>query len=337
MAGPAFRAAAVRVRVPATSANLGPGFDAFGLALGLYDDIVVRVADSGLHVDIAGEGADTLPRDEKHLIVRSLRTAFDLLGGQPRGLEIVCANRIPHGRGLGSSSAAICAGITAARAVTIGAPDRLDDTALLQLATEIEGHPDNVAACLLGGFTLAWTETGAARAIRMNPAASVVPVVFVPAQPLLTETARGLLPRTVPHVDAAANAGRAALLVEALTRRPELLLTATEDRIHQEYRAPAMEETLALVHRLRSDGVPAVVSGAGPTVLALTDEQQAEKIAQLAGEGWAAAKLPVEAGGAAVLPLTGKEPAGPPTGPVPRGGARDGGGAPHQPGPLAGA
>ena len=171
MAGPAFRAAAVRVRVPATSANLGPGFDAFGLALGLYDDVVVRVADAGLHVDIAGEGADTLPRDEKHLVVRSLRTAFDLLGGQPRGLEVVCANRIPHGRGLGSSSAAICAGIIAARAVTIGGPARLDDTALLELATEIEGHPDNVAACLLGGFTLAWTEGGAARAIRMEPAA----------------------------------------------------------------------------------------------------------------------------------------------------------------------
>lgn len=207
MAGPAFRAAAVRVRVPATSANLGPGFDALGLALGLYDDVVVRVADSGLHIDIAGEGSETLPRDEKHLLVRSLRTAFDLLGGQPRGLEIVCANRIPHGRGLGSSSAAICAGIVAARAVTIGGEARLDDAALLDLATEIEGHPDNVAACLLGGFTLSWMESGAARAIRMEPSDSIVPVVFVPGKPVLTQTARGLLPRSVPHVDAAANAG----------------------------------------------------------------------------------------------------------------------------------
>lgn len=158
MAGPAFRAAAVRVRVPATSANLGPGFDAFGLSLALYDDVVVRVADAGLHIDIAGEGASTLPRDESHLLVRALRTTFDLLGGQPRGLEVVCANRIPHGRGLGSSSAAICAGIVAARAVTIGGDAKLDDAALLELATEIEGHPDNVAACLLGGFTLAWTD-----------------------------------------------------------------------------------------------------------------------------------------------------------------------------------
>jgi homoserine kinase len=304
MAGPAFRAAAVRVRVPATSANLGPGFDAFGLALGLYDDVVVRVADSGLHLDIAGEGADTLSRDEKHLVVRSLRTAFDLLGGQPRGLEVVCANRIPHGRGLGSSSAAICAGILAARAVTIGGGERLDDMALLELATEIEGHPDNVAACLLGGFTLAWTDAGAARAIRMDPSERIAPVVFIPADPVLTETARGLLPRMVPHVDAAANAGRAALLVEALTRRPELLLPATEDRLHQEYRAPAMPESAALVNRLRSEGVPAVISGAGPTVLALTEEAAADKISRLAGEGWAANRLGLDAAGASVLPLT---------------------------------
>ena len=305
MAGPAFRAAPVRVRVPATSANLGPGFDALGLALGLYDDVVVRVADSGLHVDIAGEGAQTLTRDEKHLVVRSLRTTFELLGGQPRGLEVVCANRIPHGRGLGSSSAAICAGIIAARAVTIGGPAVLGDTALLELATEIEGHPDNVAACLLGGFTVAWTEAGAARAVRLDPAPSLVPVVFVPATPLLTETARGLLPRTVPHVDAAANAGRAALLVEAVTRRPELLLPATEDRLHQDYRAPAMPETLHLVNRLRADGVPAVVSGAGPTVLAFADEGTADKVSRLSAEGWAAHRLALDVAGASVLPLTG--------------------------------
>ncbi|MEU3775959.1 homoserine kinase [Streptomyces sp. NPDC032472] len=303
MAGPAFRAAAVRVRVPASSANLGPGFDAFGLALGLYDDVVVRVADSGLNIDIAGEGAETLARDESHLLVRSMRTAFDLLGGQPRGLEVVCANRIPHGRGLGSSSAAICAGIVAARAVTIGGEARLDDKALLELATEIEGHPDNVAACLLGGFTLAWMEGGSGKAIRMEPSDSIVPVVFVPSKPVLTETARGLLPRTVPHVDAAANAGRAALLVEALTRRPELLLPATEDRLHQEYRSPAMPESVALVNRLRADGIPAVISGAGPTVLALADNGAADKVAQLAGEGWAANRLALDAAGASVLPL----------------------------------
>ncbi|WP_338700551.1 homoserine kinase [Streptomyces sp. Q6] len=303
MAGPAFRAAAVRVRVPATSANLGPGFDSLGLSLGLYDDVVVRVADSGLNIDIAGEGSETLPRDESHLLVRSLRTAFDLLGGQPRGLEIVCANRIPHGRGLGSSSAAIVAAVVAARAVTIGGDTRLDDAALLELATEIEGHPDNVAPCLLGGFTIAWMEAGAGRAVRLDAARSVVPVVFVPGKPVLTEMARGLLPRTVPHVDAAANAGRAALLVEALTRRPELLLPATEDRLHQEYRAPAMPESAALVERLRADGVPAMISGAGPTVIALVEDGAADKVARLAGEGWAANRLALDVDGASVLPL----------------------------------
>ncbi|MBB0245476.1 homoserine kinase [Streptomyces alkaliphilus] len=305
MAHPAFRAAPVRVRVPATSANLGPGFDALGLALGLYDDVVVRVADAGLNIDIAGEGADTLPRDERHLLVRSMHTAFEVLGGRPRGLDVVCANRIPHGRGLGSSSAAICAGLIAARAVTPGGESRLDDTALLELATEIEGHPDNVAACLLGGFTLAWGEGGATRAIRMDPDPSLVPVVFVPAEPLLTETARGLLPRTVPHADAALNAGRAALLVEAITRRPELLLPATEDRLHQEYRAPAMPGSADLVARLRADGVPAVISGAGPTVLALAGDGEAEKVSRSAGEGWTANRLALDTAGARVLPLTG--------------------------------
>ncbi|MDT0318512.1 homoserine kinase [Streptomyces millisiae] len=305
MAHPAFRAAAVRVRTPATSANLGPGFDALGLALGLYDDVVVRVADAGLHVDIAGEGADTLPRDERNLLIRTLRTAFDALGGQPRGLEVVCANRIPHGRGLGSSSAAICAGLVAARAVTTGGEAKLDDDALLELAAEIEGHPDNVAACLLGGFTLAWGEGGSVRAIRMDPSPQVTPVVFVPAEPLATETARGLLPRTVPHVDAATNAGRAALLVEALTRRPELLLPATEDRLHQEYRASAMPESMDLVNRLRADGVPAVISGAGPTVLALAEEGAADKISRLAGDGWTANRLDLDTAGTCVLPLAG--------------------------------
>lgn len=301
MAGPAFRAAAVRVCVPATSANLGPGFDAFGLALGLYDDVVVRVADAGLHVDIAGEGADTLPRDESHLLVRSLRTAFDLLGGQPRGLEVVCANRIPHGRGLGSSSAAICAGVVAARAVTIGG-DRLDDAALLELAAEIEGHPDNVAACLLGASPSpgprprrpapsGWTPRSPSFRWSSSPRAPCSPRRPAACCPAPSPTG------TPPPTPAAP------LLVEALTRRPELLTAATEDRLHQEYRASAMPESIALVNRLRADGVPAVISGAGPTVLALVEDGAADKVALLAGEGWAANRLTLDAAGASVLPL----------------------------------
>jgi len=300
---PAFRAAPVRVRVPATSANLGPGFDSFGLALGLYDDVVVRVTDAGLHVDVAGEGASSLPRDEGHLVVRALRAAFQVQGGQPRGLEVVCANRIPHGRGLGSSAAAIVSGIVAARALTVSGTERLDDESVLALATRIEGHPDNVAACLYGGFTLAWRSGGKPYVLRLDPSPQVVPIVFISPGELSTEKARGLLPGSVPHADAAANAARAALLVEALTRRPDLLLVATEDRLHQDYRAPAMPDSHDLVRRLRAAAVPAVVSGAGPTVLALATAATADRAAGAAGDGWRVERPGVETAGAAVLPL----------------------------------
>src|SRR5260221_13697215 len=168
MPSPVFRAAPVRVRVPATSANLGPGFDAFGLALGLYDGVMVRTADAGLRIDVAGEGAAEVARDERHLVVRAMRAAFDRLGGQPPGLEIVCANRIPHGRGLGSSSAAICAGIVAARAVTIGGALQLAHAALLALAPALARRPHDGAAPLLGGLPL--PRTGGAAARRLTTA-----------------------------------------------------------------------------------------------------------------------------------------------------------------------
>ncbi|MCW2586433.1 MAG: Homoserine kinase, partial [Frankiales bacterium] len=237
---PSFRAAPVRVRVPATSANLGPAFDSAGLALGLYDDVVVRVADSGLSVDVAGEGADDLPRDKRHLIVKSLREAFAELGGQPRGLEIVCANRIPQARGLGSSSAAIVAAVMAARALVLGGDEALDDDAALALASRLEGHPDNVAACLRGGLTFAWTSGDGVRVHRVDVHPDITPVVFIPSSRASTKKVRGLLPEQVPFTDAAANSARTALLGLALTRSPELLLDATEDRLHQGYRASAM-------------------------------------------------------------------------------------------------
>lgn len=270
MAGPAFRAAPTRVRVPATSANLGPGFDALGLALGLYDDVVVQVTDAGLQVDVAGEGAQTVKRDKRNLVVTALYAAFDAMGGRPRGLQVVCANRIPHSRGLGSSAAAIVAGITAARALVVGGAERLDDAAALRLAARLEGHPDNVAACLLGGLTVAWQDEAGARAVRLEPSPDLGAAVYIPTATSSTAKARALLPEQVPHADAAANAARSALLVPALTRRPDLLLAATEDKLHQPYRAPAMPRTASLVAKLRDGGLPAVVSGAGPTVLVLT-------------------------------------------------------------------
>jgi homoserine kinase len=261
----------VRVRVPATSANLGPGFDAFGLALTLYDDLVVTPCGSGVTVEVTGCGESEVPLDETHLVVRSIRAGLDALGASVPGFTLRCENRIPHGRGLGSSSAAIVGGLAAAYAL---AGEPVDRERLVVLANEIEGHPDNVAAAAFGGFTIAWTEGTASceergRAVRLEPAASTAVVAYVPDNRVLTKEARGLLPSVVPHSDAAANAGKAALLVAALTGRPELLLTATEDRLHQEYREPAMPESLALVHKLRGSGLAAIVSGAGPTVAVL--------------------------------------------------------------------
>ena len=300
----AFRAAPVRVRVPATSANLGPGFDALGLALSLYDDVVVRVADEGLFVDVAGEGADSLPRTRRHLVVRALQAGFDVLGGQPRGLEVVCANRIPHGRGLGSSAAAIVAGLAAARALVLGGTDTLDDDALLALAAELEGHPDNVAACLLGGLTLAWTPAdGPAQAVRLPVSPALRPVVFVPTTSASTARARKLLPETVPHADAARNAGRSALLVHALSADPGLLLAATEDRLHQQYRAASQARTAGLVDALRADGVPAVVSGAGPSVLAFAGPT--DDLGSYAPRGWSVEVLSVDPAGVELLGLAG--------------------------------
>ncbi|SCL18657.1 homoserine kinase [Micromonospora nigra] len=291
-----FAAGPVRVRVPATSANLGPGFDALGLALALHDDVVAEVTSGGVAVEVSGEGAGELPADDRHLVVRAMRETFDVLGGQPRGLAVECLNRIPQARGLGSSSAAIVAGVLLARALVSDGPDRLDDAGVLRLAAGIEGHPDNVAPCLLGGFTLAWTEPTGARAVSVPVAEGIMPTVFVPADRGLTATARAALPATVPHGDAAFNAGRAALLVHALTVDPSLLLPATVDRLHQVYRAAGMPGTNALVDALRVAGVAAVVSGAGPTVLALTDLPEGFD----AGTNWQVRQLPVDVSGAQV-------------------------------------
>ncbi|RQW83470.1 homoserine kinase, partial [Micromonospora globispora] len=217
-----FETGPVRVRVPATSANLGPGFDSLGLALGLYDDVAAEVTAGGVRVTVTGQGAGELPDDDRHLVARAMRATFDALGAQPPGFAVECVNRIPQARGLGSSSAAIVAGVQLARALVADGARLLDDDAALRLAAEIEGHPDNVAPCLLGGFTVAWTEPSGARAVSLAVAEGVRPTVFVPAERGLTAAARAALPATVPHGDAALNAGRAALLVHALTADPAL-------------------------------------------------------------------------------------------------------------------
>lgn len=258
----------VRVRVPATSANLGPGFDALGLALALHDEVEVRALGSAeVTVEVVGEGAGHVPDDERHLVVRAIRLALDHVGASQTGLHLVCRNRIPHGRGLGSSAAAVVAGIAAARGL-VAEPEALSDDVMVQLASAMEGHPDNAAPAVHGGATVAWEDdTVGVASLAVHP--DLRPVAIVPPTHLSTAAARGLLPPSVPHGDAAFQAGRAALLVEALGRRPDLLLAATQDRLHQGYRRPAMPDSLALVDALRARGVAAVVSGAGPTVLAL--------------------------------------------------------------------
>lgn len=281
----------VRVRVPATCANLGPGYDSFGLALSLHDEVTAAVTEAGLSIELSGTHTEQVPLDESHLVVRSMRACFDLLGGQPPGLRLRCENRIPHGRGLGSSAAAIVAGIELARSLCPDGRQRLDDTAALVLAGELEGHPDNVAACLLGGLTVAWLDAGAARAVRLEPAAAIAPMVFIPPERSDTRSARAALPARVPHPDAAFNVGRAALLLLAVTARPELLMAGTEDRLHQGYRAAGMPASARLTERLREQGIPAVISGAGPSVVALTTGDQAELAAASCPDGWECAEL----------------------------------------------
>jgi homoserine kinase len=295
---------AVRVRVPATSANLGPAFDCAGLALTLHDVVEFAVRDGGLTVEVSGVGAGELPTDESHLVVRAFRAACAQLGWTPPGLCVRAENAIPQGRGLGSSAAAVVAGVVGAWALC---PDveEVDRDAVLRLTTELEGHPDNVAACLLGGATLSWMTPDGARAARLDVEPTVAPVVLVPGSTLSTHVARGLLPDDVPHADAAHAAGRAALLVHALTRQPEFLLDATEDRLHQRQRTAAMPDSLALVDRLRERGLPAVVSGAGPSVLVLArttrGEEDLRTIGELTPPAWTVLPLDVDGAGARVL------------------------------------
>ena len=295
----------VTVRVPATSANLGPGFDALGLALGLYDVVEARIIPGGVTIEVTGVGTAAAADGDGHLVIRAMRAGFGALGGQPPGIALRCINAIPQGYGLGSSAAAIVAGLLAARALAPGGAG-LDDDGLLRLATQMEGHPDNVAACLAGGLTIAWTSASGPHVARLALVPGLTPVLCVPDDPLSTAEARQVLPPAVPHADAAANAARAALLIAALTGDPGLLMTGTEDFLHQPYRTAVMPATTGLVTRLREAGIPAVVSGAGPAVLALTvagarpGPDAVARIVSAAAPDWQVRVLAVDRAGATV-------------------------------------
>ncbi|GAA5148973.1 homoserine kinase [Microbacterium pseudoresistens] len=259
------------VRVPATSANLGPGFDTLGLALSVYDELEVIVLEgAALEIEVTGSGADEIARDASNLVVRSIAHVFADVGVEMPGLRLSARNGVPHGRGLGSSGAAVAAGVLAAKGLLRGIAE-LDDRALLRLATELEGHPDNVAPALFGGLTIAWSGEAGPRHKKLLVHRGVSPLVLVPGYTMSTSAARSLQPQQVPSEDAVFNVSRSALLIAALTQSPDLLLDATDDRLHQNYRAPAMPETDRLVRALRAEGFAAVVSGAGPSVLVLCD------------------------------------------------------------------
>mgnify|MGYP003147277932 CR=1 FL=1 len=295
----------VVVRVPATSANLGPGFDTLGLALSLYDDLVVTsLREPGLDIQAQGEGADEIPRDESNLLVRAMAYAFEAVDRPMPGLRLRARNTIPHGRGLGSSGAAVVAGILAVKGLLEGDVEIGPDT-ILRLATELEGHPDNVAPALFGGLTIAWMDEAMPQHKKLLVHRGVSPVVFVPSFTMSTSVARSLQPLQVPREDAVFNLSRSALLIAALTQSPELLLAATEDKLHQNYRAQAMPETDRLVRTLREHGFAAVVSGAGPSVLVLADgpgrRLEAAAVAeQVTDTPWEAHMLAVDVKGGTV-------------------------------------
>jgi homoserine kinase len=308
MAKPTFRAHPVQVQVPATSANLGPGFDCFGLALGIHDRYVAQVTDEvGLDLDVAGEGADTVRRDEKNLLIKAMYRGFDFMGGKPRGLSVRALNVVPQGRGLGSSASAIVGGLALARALVLSGNERMIDDEILDIASKMEGHPDNVAAALFGGATIAWQEdhhgSKVARAVGITVDSRIKVLAFIPTQSVATSKARKLLPESIPHSDAVANSTRSALLVHALSARPDLLYVATEDFLHQKYRQEVMPKSFALVTKLRAAGVAAFISGAGPTVLVLHagDSAEVAELSRAAGENFDVQELPVSAMGASVI------------------------------------
>ncbi|MDR1294250.1 MAG: homoserine kinase [Bifidobacteriaceae bacterium] len=272
----------VKVRVPATSANLGPGFDALGLALDLWDEVEARALTGPTRVRVEGEGEGEVPIDDTHLVVRAAHAALEAVGAPEIGLDLRCVNRIPHGRGLGSSAAAAVAGGLIARGM-IANPDALNNRAVFELATQFEGHPDNAAPAVFGKGTVAWMDDGVPRAARLDVSVEIEPVVLLPERPVSTRVARAVLPERVAHADAAFNVGRAALMVHALTAGPNLLFEASEDRLHQAARSSVMEESVDVLRELRGDGHAAVVSGAGPAILVLATAPLGDVIVPRAG------------------------------------------------------
>lgn len=307
--GLTFKATMVQVSVPASSANIGPGFDSFGLALEIRDRYAAQVLDEpNFDVDVSGEGASEIKKDAKNLVIKSMLRGFEHMGAKPRGIALRALNSIPHGRGLGSSASAIVGGLVLARSLVLTGEQYMSDEDLITLATEIEGHPDNVAAAYYGGATIAWIEKAIGsdgevknfgRAVSLKVDDRIKALLLIPENQLATAKARKLLPESISHQDAVLNSSRSALLVHALAERPDLLFTATEDLLHQSYRQSAMPKTITLVEKLRGAGLAAVVSGAGPSVMVLytNNNEEIDQIPSLA-TGFNSMKLEIAKTGA---------------------------------------
>lgn len=290
----------IKVSVPASSANLGPGYDSLALALELRDFVTAKANNSGeVKVEISGFGSSSLPTDQNHLIAQTILQTAKKFNLEINGFDLKCENNIPQGRGLGSSAAAVVCGLLLARELS---ETDLSDDLLLQEATLIEGHPDNVAACLMGGLTISWQPNHNeinTRAINVNPA--FIPIVGIPEYEVSTKMARELIPAQVPHVDAVFNSARTALLVAALVADPTSIFDATADRLHQDYRRSAFPESMTLVEALREKGIAACISGAGPTVLAFaTKDNATQTIGVISESGFSAKQLSVAESGAIV-------------------------------------
>lgn len=286
--------AAVKVRVPATVANLGPGFDALGVAVRMHLEIDIEPRRDSIDIMIEGEGAENLPTDDTNLVIRSMNTFFDHVGRRPPGYAVRVRNPIPLGSGLGSSAAAVVGGLFAARAVT---GRTVPQSEMVQLSTELEGHSDNVMPALLGGLVVCYRAEGAGelKFLRLDPSERLIPVIAVPAQGFPTDEARKALPEDVAFADAQFTASRAALLVAAMMMGSgsEVLAEAMNDRLHEPHRLKLMPETAAVHQELRAAGLAVALAGAGPSLLvvvpkpeAATRAEQVRRVCRERHAGW---------------------------------------------------
>ena len=299
--------AAVKVRVPATIANLGPGFDALGIAIKVHLELDIEPRRDSMEITIEGEGADELPKDETNLVVRAMNAFFDHIGRQPPGYSLHIKNPIPLASGLGSSAAAVVGGLYSARAITGGI---IHQAELLQLATQLEGHPDNVLPALVGGLVVCYKgdQSDDQRHLRIEPSDRLVPIVAVPRDQLPTSRARTALPPDVSFDDAQFTAARAALLVAAISTGAgsDVLADAMNDRLHEPTRLAMMQETATVHAEMREAGLPVAVAGSGPSLLliaprpeAATRVEQVRRICRARNTGWRVFVSEWESSGAA--------------------------------------